>query len=182
MKNIAILASYNGSLLEPILDSDLDVNVSLIITNNSNANVLSKAVNYDIEHYVVNEKMCINKDDFLINILESKQIDLIILSGYMKKIPLIVVNNFKIINSHPSLLPKYGGKNMYGRFVHEAVIKNNEKISGATIHYVSEHYDEGEIIIQETINLNNNETSETLEDKVKSLEKDLIVKALKKIL
>jgi phosphoribosylglycinamide formyltransferase-1 len=100
----------------------------------------------------------------------------------MKKVPLKVTNNFKIINSHPALLPNYGGAGMYGRYVHEAVIKNQEKMSGVTIHEVNENYDEGEIILQKSLTLCENETVESLEKKIKALEKSTIVEGLQKCL
>ena len=103
----------------------------------------------------------------------------------MKKIESNLLNAFpnKIINTHPALLPSiYGGKGMYGRFVHEAVIKNKEKKSGVTIHYVNEVYDEGEIILTKELELDNNETVDSLEDKIKELESIAIVEAFEKLL
>ena len=100
----------------------------------------------------------------------------------MKKISSSLSKNFKILNSHPALLPKYGGAGMYGRFVHEAVIHNKERESGVTIHEVNENYDEGKIILQESIDLDENETVDSLESKVKNLEQKAIVKAFKKLL
>jgi len=100
----------------------------------------------------------------------------------MKKISPFLANNFKIINSHPALLPKYGGAGMYGRFVHEAVIKNKEKISGVTIHEVNENYDEGKIILQKTLSLQSDESVNSLESKIKNLEQEAIVEAFRKLL
>ena len=102
-----------------------------------------------------------------------------VLSGYMKKLSSNIVNNFTVINTHPSLLPLYGGIGMYGKYVHEAVIKNKEQKSGVSVHYVNEHYDDGKIILQEELILNENENAQSLENKIKELEKETIVKALK---
>ncbi len=111
------------------------------------------------------------------------KIDYIFLSGYMKKIEKNLLKEFpnKIINSHPALLPKFGGSGMYGRFVHEAVIKAKEKESGCTIHYVNENYDEGEYILQKSISLLQDEKVETLEEKIKELEKAAVVEAFLKL-
>ena len=100
----------------------------------------------------------------------------------MKKISSKLTNNFKVINSHPSLLPKYGGQGMYGRYVHEAVVKNNEKISGVTVHEVNEKYDDGKIILQKQLDISEGETPQTLEQKIKALEKSAIVESFIKCL
>lgn len=186
MQNIAIFASHNGSFLDTLHNAGkndlLDINISFVVSNNTNANVIQKAKEYDIPNFVLNDKICDDVEIELLNLLELYKCKFIVLSGYMKKIPFSLTKNFTIINSHPALLPNYGGKGMYGRFVHEAVIKNGEKQSGATIHYVSENYDEGGIIVQESLDVLSNDTPETLEAKVKKLEQELIIDALKKVL
>jgi phosphoribosylglycinamide formyltransferase-1 len=96
----------------------------------------------------------------------------------MKKISSNLANNYNIINSHPALLPSYGGKGMYGRFVHEAVIENKEKQSGVTVHHVNENYDEGAIILQKSISISVGETAESLESRIKLLEQEAIIEAL----
>lgn len=191
-KNLAILASGNGTgfeaIYKSILTSELtNLSCKVVISNNTSANVLQKAKFYKIDNYIINKNnlhTCKNEDKALEYILEKHNCDYIFLSGYMKKIPDTIVKKYdkKIINSHPSLLPKYGGKGMYGKFVHEAVIKNNEKQTGVTIHFVNEVYDEGEIIFQEVLEVKRDDTSETLEKKVKELEKKTIIKAFKKII
>lgn len=191
MKKIGILASYNGSGFETIQnainDGILDAKVEVIITNNSNAGVLEKAKKYKIDSFVVNSKIFLNEDlDLKITqILEKYGCDYIFLSGYMKKIEKNLLKAFpnKIINTHPAILPSiYGGKGMYGHFVHEAVVKNGEKKSGVTIHYVNENYDEGEKILIKELYLDENETALSLETKIKELEKIAIVEAFKKVL
>jgi phosphoribosylglycinamide formyltransferase-1 len=191
MTKIGILASYNGSGFETIQkaieNKILDAKVVVVITNNTNAGVLEKAESYDIPYFIINDKRYPGQDidDKITRLLLEFGCDYIFLSGYMKKIESKLLNAFpnKIINTHPAILPSiYGGVGMYGRFVHEAVIKNSEKESGVTIHFVNEVYDEGEKILVKKLKLEENETVDTLEEKIKNLEKEAIVEAFKKIL
>ena len=191
MTKIGILASYNGSGFETIQkainEKILDAKVVVVITNNSNAGVLEKAESYDIPHFVINDKRYPGQDidDKISRLLLEFGCDYIFLSGYMKKIESKLLGAFpnKIINTHPAILPSiYGGKGMYGRFVHEAVISNKEKKSGVTIHYVNEVYDEGEKILVKELLLDENETVDSLENRIKELEKEAIVEAFKRLL
>ena len=191
MKKIGILASYNGSGFETIQkaieDKILDAKVVVIITNNSSAGDLEKAKKYEIDSYIINSKLFPNEnlDLKITNILKEYGCDYIFLSGFMKKIEDNMLKTFenKIINTHPAILPSiYGGAGMYGHFVHEAVVKNGEKKSGVTIHYVNENYDEGEKILIKELELSSNETAKTLENRIKELEKVAIVEAFKKVL
>ncbi|PRM87478.1 phosphoribosylglycinamide formyltransferase [Aliarcobacter cryaerophilus] len=191
MKKIGILASYNGSGFETIQkaieDKILDAKVVVIITNNSSAGVLEKAKKYEIDSFIINSRLFPdeNLDLKITNILKEYECDYIFLSGYMKKIEENLLKTFpnKIINTHPAILPSiYGGAGMYGSFVHEAVVKNGEKKSGVTIHYVNENYDEGEKILIKELLLDENETAQTLENRIKELEKVAIVEAFKKVL
>lgn len=190
MKRIGILSSHNGSgfdtLLEACENKTINAQVILVISNNQEAKVLQKASLSHVPNFVVNAKKYPdeNLDEKITKLMIEFKVDYIFLSGYMKKIEENLLKSFpnKIINSHPALLPKFGGKGMYGRFVHEAVIKEKQKESGCTIHFVNENYDEGKYIIQEKISLSSDESVETLEDKIKTLEKKAIVKAFKKIL
>ena len=191
MKKIGILASYNGSGFETIQkaieDGILDAKVEVIITNNSNAGVLEKASKYGIKSFVINKNLFPNEnlDLKIAQTIKEFECDYIFLSGFMKKIEDNMLKTFenKIINTHPAILPSiYGGAGMYGHFVHEAVVKNGEKKSGVTIHYVNENYDEGEKILIKELFLNENETAETLENRIKELEKIAIVEAFKKVL
>jgi len=187
MKRIGILSSYNGTgflaIQKAIEEKILDAQVVLVISNNSDANVLKSADMKNIPNFIINSKRYPNEDlDLKItNLMKEFKIDYIFLSGYMKKIENNLVKTFenKIINSHPALLPKFGGKGMYGRFVHEAVISAKEKESGCTIHFVNENYDEGEYILQSKIVLEENETVESLENKIKDLEAISIINAFK---
>ncbi len=191
MTKIGILASYNGSGFETIQkaieNKILDAKVVVVITNNTNAGVLEKAESYNIPYFIINDKRYpgLDIDDKITRLLLEFGCDYIFLSGYMKKIESKLLSAYpnKIINTHPAILPSiYGGVGMYGRFVHEAVIKNGEKESGVTIHFVNEVYDEGEKILVKKLKLEENETVDTLEEKIKNLEKEAIVEAFKKIL
>jgi phosphoribosylglycinamide formyltransferase 1 len=185
--NLAILASHNGSAFDYILESKQqnllpNINLALVITNNSNANIINKANKANIPCIVINSKLYpdINLDEKIKDTLLQYKVDFVLLAGYMKKIGNEIVDSFpnKIINSHPALLPKYGGVGMYGRFVHEAVLANKEKSSGVTIHFVNNHYDEGEIILQKSINIDSSWNEDKLEYNIKLLEKEAIIEVL----
>jgi len=186
MTKIAVLASHNGSGFEALYSASktdkLNIQIALVISNNTNAEVLKKATQYNIDNFIVNKQLCDDVDSKVKQLLEEFKCEYIFLSGYMKKISPSIANKFKIVNSHPALLPKYGGVGMYGRFVHEAVIQNKEKISGVTIHEVNENYDEGKIILQKSISLQEDETVNSLEFKIKNLEQEAIVEAFIKLL
>jgi len=183
MTSIAILASHNGSgfdaIYEATLNASLAVKVKIIISNNSDSNIIKKAIKQKISNHVVNKSLYENPDTKIYELLNANNIKYVFLSGYMKKLSPLLTSNFTIINSHPSLLPKYGGPGMYGSYVHKAVLQNKEKVSGVTIHEVNENYDEGKIILQKEISLNKDETVASLENKIKELESIAIVQALK---
>lgn len=179
MKRIALFASHNGSIFETLYAHSSQIgSIKLIISNNTNPPIFQKAKQYDIDHYTINNKLFDDVESKIIEFLEKYQCDIIVLAGYMKKITPKLANKYTIINSHPSLLPKYGGVGMYGKYVHEAVISAKERQSGVTIHYVNENYDEGNIILQKTITLDENETTFSLERKIKELEKIAYIEAL----
>lgn len=191
MIKIGILASYNGSgfetLQKAINDKKIDAQIVVVISNNTNAKVLEKAEKYDIPNFIINDKRYPGQDidDKITRLLLEFGCDYVFLSGYMKKIEskLIAAYHNKIINTHPALLPSsYGGKGMYGRNVHEAIIKNGEKKSGVTIHFVNEVYDDGEIILTKELELDDNETVDSLESKIKDLESLAIIEAFQKVL
>jgi phosphoribosylglycinamide formyltransferase-1 len=152
MKRIAIFASGSGSNAEKIsayFSDRTDVEVTLILTNNPQAGVIARARKLHIP-VLIFDRHTFYETERILDILKNNQIDLIVLAGFMMLIPTYLVNGFenKIVNIHPALLPKYGGKGMYGHFVHEAVVAAKETESGITIHFVNEHYDEGNIIFQ----------------------------------
>jgi len=174
LKNIAIFASGTGSNAQKIIDhlrNSTKGKVALIVCNKPGAGVLQIAANEGIPSVII-EKEEFFRGDAYVKLLQEKNIDLIVLAGFLWKIPANLVQAFpdKIINIHPALLPKYGGKGMYGHFVHEAVIAAGEKESGITIHFVNEKYDDGAPILQERCEITAEDTPETLAKKVQVLE------------
>ena len=154
MKNIAIFASGTGSNAKKIVAHFRDntaIDVALIVSNKPTAKVLDMANDNNIPTLIIN-RADFYKSTSILDDLEKYQIDFIALAGFLWLIPAYLVKAFpnKMINIHPALLPKYGGKGMYGHHVHKAVCKNKETESGITLHYVNEHYDEGNIIFQAT--------------------------------
>jgi phosphoribosylglycinamide formyltransferase-1 len=175
MKKMAVFASGAGSNTQKIIDyfSDKTKNavVSLIASNKQAAGVLDIAKRENIETLFIEKERFFRGDGFVPE-LKSREIDLIVLAGFLWKIPVHLIEAYprKIINIHPALLPKFGGKGMYGNFVHEAVLEGGEKESGITIHYVDEHYDHGAIIFQASCSIAPNESAATLSRKIHLLE------------
>ena len=174
MKKIAIFGSGSGSNAEKICSyfaASTNIKVACIFTNKKSAFIAERAIRLNIPLVYTTKKelelfKCLNKK------LKKYNVDYIVLAGFLLKISCKMINAYskKIINLHPSLLPKYGGKGMYGKNVHSAVLKNREKESGITIHFVNENYDEGEIIFQKKCPICNDETPESLEKKIRLLE------------
>jgi len=183
MKQIAIFSSGAGSNAKRIIEGPLSISpdggeervppykVSLIVCNKPEAGVLKIAAENNIPALII-EKEKFFRGNAYTDELKAAGIDFIVLAGFLWKIPVILIKAFpgKMINIHPALLPKYGGKGMYGNFVHEAVIANKEKESGISIHYVDEVYDNGQIILQATCFVAEDDTPETLAKKIQSLE------------
>ncbi|MEL7123305.1 MAG: phosphoribosylglycinamide formyltransferase [Bacteroidota bacterium] len=177
MKNIAIFASGRGSNAEQILkyiqtkELSEQINVGLIVSNKKEAPVLDLAKRHGITSHILKRKAFYERTE-LLDVLEQHKIDWIILAGFLWLIPGYLVERFdhKIVNIHPALLPKYGGKGMYGMHVHKAVKAAGETQSGISIHYVNEHYDEGNIIFQTTCELDAQDTAEMIASKVLALE------------
>jgi len=167
-----LFASGNGSNAEEIIryfKKNNQGTVVAIFSNKPDAKVLDRAKNHNIPS-VVFSKMQLN-GGFVLEKLHQFEPDLIVLAGFLLKFPESIVKDYpKVINIHPALLPKYGGKGMYGMHVHEAVLENNEKETGITIHYVNEQYDEGEFIFQKSINIEDCKTAEEIAQKVHELE------------
>lgn len=186
MKNIAIFASGNGTNAETIIryfqKSDA-VNVSIILTNNTNAGVIDRAQSLNVEVFVFNRDIFYNSNKVL-DLITRNNIDLIVLAGFLWLVPEDILDRFenRIINIHPALLPKYGGKGMYGMGVHEAVIAASEKQSGITIHKVNKHYDKGQIIFQTEVDIDENETPDSLASKIHELEHQHFPKVIEKYL
>ena len=168
-KNIVIFASGSGSNAVKIHDhfKEVDnINIASLHCNNPKAGVLQKFRELNVKTFLFSKKDLDNQ-----NVLESLlkiDPDLIVLAGFLLKIPKSITSIFKnkIINIHPSLLPLYGGKGMFGENIHKAVINNKEKTSGLTIHYVNEKYDDGAIIFQKQVELDPFETSVSLSKKI----------------
>jgi phosphoribosylglycinamide formyltransferase-1 len=174
MTKIAIFASGRGSNTEEIIkyfQNSNTVSVSLIISNKQTAPVLDIGKQFDINTLIINRVNFYESEDILKE-LSKHEIDFIVLAGFMWLIPKYLVQNYegKIINIHPALLPKYGGKGMYGMSVHKAVYEAKELETGITIHFVNEHYDEGNIIFQVKCTLDATDTPETIAKKIHQLE------------
>ena len=180
IKNIAVLVSGNGTTLQAVIDAikegTLDINISIVISNTNDAYALTRAKEANIDTYILNDYKDENE---LYNKLKEKDVDLIVLAGYLKLIPIKVIKDFTIINTHPALLPKYGGKGMYGMNVHRAVILNHEKETGATLHFVNEEYDKGRIISQTKVRVFKKDTPEDVSARVQKAEKIQLIKVLK---
>jgi phosphoribosylglycinamide formyltransferase-1 len=174
MTNIVLFASGSGSNVENIVnffEKDENVKISYILTNNPEAFVIERARKLDIPCKVFSRQE-LNKDDAILDFLIKNRTNLIVLAGFLWLIPLKITKAFpnRIINIHPALLPKYGGKGMYGSRVHEAVVENREKESGITIHYVNEKYDEGNIIFQAKCPVLPEDSAEDVAAKIHELE------------
>ena len=182
MYHLVVFASGNGSTLQAIIDSirnhELEAQIDLVVSDNANAYALERAKANHIETYIIQNKNFAQRDLELSHILSKYSINLIVLAGYLKMIGPNLLEKYTIINTHPSLLPKYGGKGMHGMHVHEAVIEAHEKYSGATIHFVNQEYDKGNIISQTQVEILPSDTAETLSQKVQAAEKIQLIQVL----
>jgi len=186
--NIGFLASHSGSNMQAIIDNvklgNLKSNLCAVISNNSNSIALQRANDANIPAYHVSESTNQGKVPYrIIEIFDYHNVDTIILAGYMKLLEPIVIEHFKgrVLNIHPALLPKFGGKCMYGMNVHKAVIEANEKYSGATIHLVSAEYDKGRILAQMQVPVIDDDTPQSLAERVLKIEHKLYSDTIKKI-
>jgi len=185
MKNIVLLASGSGSNAENIIKYFREKN-SLhnfhIITNKKDAFVLDRAKNLNVPAEVITKKQ--NDEGVLLDRINELKPDLIVLAGYLLLFPAEIVALYpnKIVNIHPALLPKFGGKGMYGGFVHDAVVANKETETGITIHFVSEHYDEGAVIFQAKTPVAETDTASEVASKVHELEYEHFPKVIEKLL
>lgn len=186
MKNIAIFASGKGTNAKNICSyfkGSSVARVALLCSNKRDAPVISSLKKLSVPTMVFS-KSDMYFSDLIEKTLKKKSIDIIVLAGFLLKVPEKIINLYdkKIVNIHPSLLPKYGGKGMYGESVHESVLKNNELESGVTIHFVNKNYDEGDIILQKKCDISKKETIKSLSDKIHSLEMSCFPKVIEKIL
>lgn len=186
MKKIALFASGSGSNVQNISDffsKHESIKIDCVLCNNPNAYVLQRAKNIGVESFLFNRDEFFNSEKVLEYMLV-REVDFIVLAGFLWLIPSDLVAAFpgKIINIHPALLPKYGGKGMYGMNVHKAVVEAGEKESGITIHYVNEKYDEGNIIFQAKCELSENDRPEDVAEKVHQLEYEYFPKIILQII
>ena len=185
MKRIVIFASGSGSNAENIIKhfkSSKIASVTHVLSNNEHAKVFDRCERLNVDASLF-DKESFTKDDTVLTFLQVEA-DIIVLAGFLWRIPSKIVEAFpnKIINIHPALLPKYGGKGMYGMNVHKAVKENNETETGITIHYVNENYDEGAIIFQAKTALTNNDSPDDIAKKIHTLEYEHFPKTIEEVI
>ena len=185
MKKILLFASGTGSNVENIIHyfkNHNNIAVVGVFTNNPNAKVLDKAKNHNVPSFIFTREQL--SEGFVLDKIKELEPDVIVLAGFLWKMPKEIVTAYlnKIINIHPALLPKYGGKGMYGMKVHQTVLDNQEKETGITIHYVNEHYDEGDFIFQQKVNINECSSPEEIVAKVHELEHKHFPQIIEKLL
>ena len=184
--NISIWASGSGTNAENIIlkfKNHPFIRIKMIVTNNPSAGVIQRAEKLKKTVHIIPKSVLYEKVHRVIELLKEEEIDLIVLAGFLLKVPKEIIQEYpnKIINVHPALLPKYGGKGFYGNHVHAAVLQNKEKETGITIHYVNEEYDEGQIIMQSKCPVLETDTEETLAQKVHQLEYEFYPKVIEQI-
>lgn len=190
-KRIAIFASGSGSNAQKLMEHfkrSPEVEIALVLTNNPDAYVLQRADNFEIPSHIFDRNEFYHTDH-VIDLLKNLEVDLIVLAGFLWLIPKKLIHEYpgRIINIHPAILPKFGGKGMYGDYVHKAVMEANETEGGITIHYVNENYDEGEYIYQAKYRIDKDDNLELIKFKGQQLEHqhyprivETIIKKIKK--
>jgi phosphoribosylglycinamide formyltransferase 1 len=187
---VAAMASHGGSTLQAVIDAcragDLHARVVLVISNNSGAEALARAEREGIPTLHISSATHPDadaRDEAMARALTEAQVDLVLLAGYMKKLGPRVLAAFqdRILNTHPSLLPKYGGKGFFGRRVHEAVLAAGDRETGASVHTVTEEYDAGPVIAQTRVPVYPNDRVEDVEARVKAVERELLVTTLERL-
>jgi len=186
MKRIVIFASGSGTNAQNIIqyfNEHPTAKVVLVLSNKKDAKVLERAKNLNVKNMHFSKEELIDPNGIL-NLLRGEKPDLIVLAGFLLKFPKHIIDEYpnKVINIHPALLPKYGGKGMYGRFVHETVIDNQESESGISIHYVNEYYDDGAIIFQKNVTVDKEDTPDSLAEKIHQLEYRYFPKVIEEVL
>jgi phosphoribosylglycinamide formyltransferase-1 len=185
MKNIVLFASGSGSNAEQIMSYFLhnkNINVALVLTNNANAGVLQKAAHYNVPTLAFTKEELNN--GFVLRHMQAFNPSLIVLAGFLLKFPADIIAAYpgRVINIHPALLPNYGGKGMYGLHVHRAVHENKDKESGITIHYVNDNYDEGNVIFQQAVAIEECLTPEEVALKVLALEHEYFPRVIEELI
>jgi len=190
MKKIGILVSHHGTNFQAIIDAcdtgQIDAKIVVAISNNSQSEGLKRARRASIEAVHLSSSTHPNPDDLdaaMARMFESRNVDIVVTAGYMKKLGSTTLRKFsgKILNVHPSLLPKYGGKGMFGMNVHKAVIKAGDSESGITIHWLDEQYDTGPIIAQKRVRVFDGDTPDSLAKRILVEEHELLVTTLEKL-
>ena len=187
MHNLVFFASGSGTNFQSVIDAiesgRLDARITGLISNTPRAGAIDRAKEHDIPAYVIDTNDPASEKE-LLDLLGSLDPGLIVLAGYLRKIPDSVIRTYsgRIINIHPSLLPKYGGKGYYGMNVHRAVIENREKVSGCTVHFVDEIYDNGQVIEQVEVPVEQTDTPESLAKKILRREHELLPETIQKLL
>lgn len=186
MKNIILFASGNGSNAENIckyFQNHSQIKVVALICNKEGAGVFERVKPYGIPTHLVSKKQ-LQDEQYFLNLIAPYNADLLVLAGWLLLVPHYLVNHYeqKIVNVHPSLLPKFGGKGMYGHHVHEAVKEANESETGISIHWVNQHFDEGEIIYQAKTQLSTEDNVEDIAKKIAVLEMANFPKVIESIL
>lgn len=178
LKNIAVLVSGGGTNLQSIIDAteagEINGQIKVVISNKENAYGLERARKHNIEAVFENDEKKV------IEILKEKEIDIVVMAGYLKIISADFVNEFKnkMINIHPSLIPSFCGKGFYGKKVHQGVLDYGAKVTGATVHFVTEGADEGPIIMQEAVKVEQNDDADTLAARVLKVEHQILKKSV----
>jgi phosphoribosylglycinamide formyltransferase-1 len=185
MKKIVVFASGSGTNAENIIkyfSATKTGVVTNVFTNNANAKVIERAKNHQVPTEIFSKQDLY--EGKVLHDIDKIQPDLIVLAGFLLKFPQNIIEAYpdKIINIHPALLPKYGGKGMYGMHIHKSVVENNEKETGITIHYVNENYDEGNIIFQQKVELTENDTPEDVASKIHELEQKYFPEMIERLL
>lgn len=185
MKKIVVFASGSGSNAENIIKHFKETKIAKVVsvfTNNPNAKVIERAKNHQIPVEIFAKTELLERN--LLQKIQEIDPDLIVLAGFLLKFPENIIELYpnKIINIHPALLPSYGGKGMYGMHIHRAIVNNKEKETGISIHYVNEHYDEGGIIFQKNVALTEEDTPETVAEKIHELEQKYFPEIIQTIL
>ncbi|MEX2483648.1 MAG: formyltransferase family protein [Brumimicrobium sp.] len=183
-QRLAIFASGNGSNAVRLIEhfrNHPEIKVVTVLSNNKNAGVIEKVKNENIEKLVITNDEAAN-GKLLIDLMQKQGVDYIILAGYLRKIPAELINAFeeKIINVHPALLPKFGGKGMYGIHVHQAVKEAREKETGISIHLVNQNFDEGRVLARHKVIVDEFDEKEEIQRKVQALEHHFFAKEIEK--
>lgn len=186
MKRIAILASGSGTNAENLIRyfrTSKSGKVVLVLSNKPSAGVIGRAQSLGVETRVFNREQFYQSDE-IASLLQEKEVDFLVLAGFLWLVPSSLLEAFegRVVNIHPALLPKYGGKGMYGSHVHNAVIENGESKSGITIHHVNQKYDDGDVIFQASCPVEKDDTPESLASRIHSLEHSHFPVVLEKML